>query len=444
MAVTETTTVSYGSRVKNSFGGIGAGLILFLIGTCLLWWNEGRAVKTAKMLEEAQGVAVHVDNVSKVDPSLTGQLIHATDEAKVKGELTDKEFGFSAAAIKLNRSVEYYQFVEESSSETKDKLGGGQETVTTYTCSKSWTSSPVKSSEFHGENAIQYQNSTLMQFEDNHVVAENVTFGGYRLNSSLIAGINGNVPSELKIDDTLLKGWNDAISRTVQNPAAQAAAVAAAKQAETLQETTDSLAADSTAQQVTINDNRYEYVHVAENVVYFGANPNSPQIGDVRVTFTQVNPGLVSVLAQVDGDTFVAFKAKNGKTLSAITTGKKSMEEMFEQQESANNMWLWILRIVGILLVCGGLKGIFDFVVTILKVVPFVANIVNWGVSLVCNVIGLAWSLLIIAIAWIFYRPLLACGIIAVVVAVVGFFAYRGGKLDKFIPKKDQAPAAGA
>ena len=54
MAYTETTTTSYGSRLKNSVGGVFSGILMFIIGTCLLWWNEGRAVKTTRMLEEAQ------------------------------------------------------------------------------------------------------------------------------------------------------------------------------------------------------------------------------------------------------------------------------------------------------------------------------------------------------------------------------------------------------
>lgn len=442
MAVTETRTVSYGSRVKNSLGGIGTGIIMFLIGTCLLWWNEGRAVKTAKMLEEAQGVAVHVDDVSKLDPSLTGQLIHATAESKTTDQLSDEQFGYSVAAVKLDRKVEYFQFVENSETETKDKLGGSQEVKTTYTCEKSWTGSPVNSSDFHGENARLYQNTTLMQFENKYEVAKNVTFGGYRLSPDLISGISGSVPAELNIEDSRLIEWNTTIARTVGDPAARAAAEAAAKAAAEVAEVKDTTATDSAATAASaINDNRYEYVHVAGNVVYFGKNPSNPQIGDVRVTITQVNPGLVSVLAQVDGDTFVPFTAKNGKTLSTISMGRKTMEQMFEQQKSANNMWLWIWRVVGTLLVCLGLKGIFDILSTILKVIPFLANIVNWGVGFVCNVIGIVWSLLIIAIAWIFYRPVLGISIIVAVVAILGFFAYRGGKLDKFIPKKEQAPA---
>ena len=53
MAYTETTTTGYGTRVGNSFRAIGSGILLFVLGTALLWWNEGRAVKTEKMLDEA-------------------------------------------------------------------------------------------------------------------------------------------------------------------------------------------------------------------------------------------------------------------------------------------------------------------------------------------------------------------------------------------------------
>ena len=73
-----------------------------------------------------------------------------------------------------------------------------------------------------------------------------------------------------------------------------------------------------------------------------------------------------------------------------------------------------------------GLKGIFAFVSTILKVVPFVANIVGWGIGVVCTVIGVAWSLIIIAIAWLFYRPVLAISLLAIAGFLVWVFAFKG------------------
>ena len=51
MAVTETTKVSWGSRLGASIKVILAGLALFVVGFPVLFWNEGNSVKTAKALE---------------------------------------------------------------------------------------------------------------------------------------------------------------------------------------------------------------------------------------------------------------------------------------------------------------------------------------------------------------------------------------------------------
>ena len=74
MAYQEVTTTGYGTRVGNSFKAIGSGILLFLAGTALLWWNEGRAVKTEKMLDEAGSAYVEMENPEKKDASLEGEL----------------------------------------------------------------------------------------------------------------------------------------------------------------------------------------------------------------------------------------------------------------------------------------------------------------------------------------------------------------------------------
>ena len=56
MAYQKVTTTSYGSRLKNSLGGVGLGFVMIIAGIALLFWNEGRTVKTTRMLKEAQGV----------------------------------------------------------------------------------------------------------------------------------------------------------------------------------------------------------------------------------------------------------------------------------------------------------------------------------------------------------------------------------------------------
>ena len=70
MAYQEVTTTGYGTRVGNSFKAIGSGFLMFVIGTVLLWWNEGRAVKTEKMLDEAGNAYV-----SQLDPTSPDQTL---------------------------------------------------------------------------------------------------------------------------------------------------------------------------------------------------------------------------------------------------------------------------------------------------------------------------------------------------------------------------------
>lgn len=78
---------------------------------------------------------------------------------------------------------------------------------------------------------------------------------------------------------------------------------------------------------------------------------------------------------------------------------------MFASAAKENAMLTWILRLVGVLCVCFGLKAIFGILEAIAKVIPILGSIVGAGVGLVCMILGLAWSLLWIAIAWLAYRP---------------------------------------
>jgi hypothetical protein len=164
MAYTTTTTTSYGSRVKNSCGGIFGGIALFLAGTALLWWNEGNAVANAKLLEEVSETAVDMENINKINPEFDGQLVHATGDAKTDDMLKDPTFGFEVNAINLQRSVQYYQWVEHQKQEKRDKLGGSEETITTYTYDKQWVSSPVNSSNFADPQYANIFNGVLADF----------------------------------------------------------------------------------------------------------------------------------------------------------------------------------------------------------------------------------------------------------------------------------------
>jgi hypothetical protein len=463
MAYTETTTTGYGTRVGNSFRAIGSGILLFVLGTALLWWNEGRAVKTEKMLDEAGSKYVEMENPNKKDASLEGELICGTALATTEDSLTDADFGIGAKAIALRRTVEYYQWVEHSQTKKEDKLGGKEVSTTTYTYSKQWVSSPVQSSQFH-DPAYQNKNMVLTTVEEADQYAENVSFGAYKLPESLIHSISSREGIDLALAEDLLAQFDKntqaayerfyGVQKSIQQPAQQPQQPVAqaipdsilALLPDSVKAQLDSLQAvnDSINKQMANAENKKDlnYIHQAGNVLYFGRVPGAPEVGDVRVTFEKVVPAKVTVMAVVDGDTFKPFKAKNGKRFQTLVMGTKSGDEIIEAEKEANNMILWFLRILGCLMVIGGLKGIFGFIETILKVVPFIAGIFGWGVGLVCTIIGVAWSLIVIAIAWLFYRPLLGISLLVLAGLLIWVFAFKGkDKLKELAAKAKQKNA---
>ena len=465
MAYQEVTTTGYGTRVGNSFKAIGSGILLFCLGTALLWWNEGNCVKTGDMLDEVAENYVEMPNPAKKDASLEGELICGTALATTEDSLVDKDFGVGVKAIAIKRKVEYFQWIEHVKETKKDKLGGSEEIVKDYTYTKSWVSSPVQSSEFK-DPAYQNKNTVLTTVEDDAQYAENVSWGAYKLNQGQISSISSSEGLDLAIAEDLLKQLDKSAQAayerfygvqkpTQQQPSQQPAQTAAIPDSirallpDSVKAQLDSIQAvnDSIAKAMAAAENKkdLEYVHQAGNVLYFGKVPGSPEVGDVRVTFEKVVPAKVTVMAVVDGDSFKPFKAKNGKRFQTLVMGKKSGDEIIEAEKEANSALLWILRIVGILMVIGGLKGIFGFLETILKVVPFIAGIFGWGVGIVCTVIGVVWSLIVIAIAWLFYRPLLGISLLVIAGFLIWVFAFKGkDKLKELAAKakaKNEVPA---
>lgn len=398
MAYTETTSTSYGQRLAGSAKGMIGGLLMFIIGTCLLWWNEGRTVRTAKAIGDAASHVESVADVSKIDASLNGKLIHASAFADTKDTLTDDMFGVRELAIRLDRKVEYYQWVENAQTKEREKIGGGKETTTTYTYEKKWVDKPVNSAEFK-DPQYQSANKVLSEVEERNEMAQHVTFGAYTLPELFVASISGSEPVEVRMTEEQRFTWNERLH--MLRPKVN---------------TETSL------------------VHTSANTVYLGLSPNSPQVGDVRVTFTKVPPADISLIAQVDGSTFKVYRAKNGQSFSRVQMGTVGVDEMIEQARSENNMLTWVLRLVGVLLIVIGLKGMFGLLPMLFKVLPFLGSIVDAGVGLVSWIFGLAWSFIIIAIAWLVFRPIIGISLLVLAIAGIVFLKRRGKKNEEKQP----------
>lgn len=153
-STSESSSEGWLSRLGGAIKGIFIGLIMVIAAFPLLFWNEGRAVKTAKSLDEGRGAVVETKSET-VDAAKEGKLVHTSGRAKTSETLTDPVFIVKANAITLRRKVEMYQWKESSKKETKNKLGGGTETVTTYTYAKEWSDSLLDSSKFKNQQGHQ-------------------------------------------------------------------------------------------------------------------------------------------------------------------------------------------------------------------------------------------------------------------------------------------------
>ena len=81
-------------------------------------------------------------------------------------------------------------------------------------------------------------------------------------------------------------------------------------------------------------------------------------------------------------------------------------------------MLTWLLRLDGFICMTAGLNLVLRPLSVVVDVLPIVGTIVGAGTGSVAFLIAAPASLLTIAIAWLFYRPLLGITLIVIAVAL--------------------------
>jgi hypothetical protein len=387
--VTVTTSKSWFSRIIESIKSVLVGLVLFIAAFPILFWNEGRAVKTARSLEEGSGAVVAVA-ADSVNPANEGKLVHLSGAVSTDGPVADSELGVEANGIKLLRNVEMYQWVEEEKSETRKKLGGGEETVTTYTYKKDWKGEPVDSSSFHETSG--HENPGAFPIPSQTFVADPVRVGAFTMSEEQLGKLND--AKDLPLAD-------DA--------------------------------------QPTLPEDMAASARVDKGVIYAGNDPASPQLGDVKVSFQVVAPSTVSLVAVQTGESFSPYQAKAGDTVLLVDEGAHTAQEMFKSAQDANKVLTWILRGGGWLAMFLGLVLIFRPIAVLGDVVPMFGSLLGVGVGLFAFLVSAFLSLVTIAISWITVRPVL--GIALLVLAGGAAFWLIKANRKKRVPAVPAMPS---
>ncbi|MBU0499901.1 MAG: TMEM43 family protein [Gammaproteobacteria bacterium] len=372
---TETTSRSWGSRIGGSFKGILVGLILFALSFPLLWWNEGRTVERHLALQEGAGLVVSVDS-EVLDLANEGKLIHTTGTAITKETLRDPEFGVSVEALQLIRQTSMFQWHERTESKTEKNLGGSETTKTTYYYERRWNTGLIDSSGFRQPEG--HENPASLPYPSRTFTASNATLGQFRLTPDQVDELSS--PQPLAIGS----------GKFTQLPQPH---------------------------------------QLMGNSLYLGADPDDPRIGDMKITFSQTPAGPASIVAMQQRGGFAPHRPKAGSSILLIQTGLASAEEMFKAAEQANIFFAWLLRLLGFALMFIGLRLILGPLSVLADVVPFIGSIISFSTGTLAFLLALPFTLLTIALAWIFYRPLLAVGLIAAAIGVfIGVWHLKRGK----------------
>jgi hypothetical protein len=373
--VTVTSNKSWFSRIGNAISSIVFGVILFLGSFPLLTWNEGRAIHRSKTLEAGSSQVITI-SADERQAANEGKLVHLNGEAVAESPVEDPVFGITADALKLRRDVEMYQWKQTEKSETKQKLGGGEETTTTYSYAKDWSSSLIDSSQFH--TPADHQNPDSMAVESDTFVADGIHVGAFDLPESLVDLINNYAPRPV-----------------------------------TAAESED--AAKEQSEDISVS---------AGGTLFVGQDPANPKIGDLRVKFQTADPGPVSIIAGQVGNTFEPFAIGDLGTIELLKTGTFSANAMFQQEKESNTMLTWILRLVGFLAMLFGLLLITNVISVVASVIPFLGEILGAGIGLLALAVALPLTLVTIALSWLAYRPLIGLPLFLVAAGCV-FFASK-------------------
>jgi hypothetical protein len=389
----------HGSKLKSSLAGLIIGPILMLGACVFLFWNEGRNVNRIRDLEESLQLVQLVNSTasSGINYNLEGDLVHVAGAATSNEYLHDGDFGITLDALKLSRSVETFQWTEQTSTSSKKDSNGKTTTKTTYSYSKEWKQEIVNSNNFNDPS--DHENPSQALLGDADLTADPIMLGNYELESIVTDRMN----------------WYQVLSNiTVENIP------------------NGSVAEDA----FVLGDSFY----IAYNS---SGTPSSPEVGDTRVTLSQVpSPSEISVLGMQSGNQLTSYVTSRGGDIFFVERGVVSAAEMLENAATVNIFWTWFFRAGGLVLMFIGFQTACSLLTTVLDILPgplsFLDDVVEAGVACIGGIVSLLCSSIIIAIAWIVYRPLIGGCILAGVAAIIGVGVFIQHKRKKKVSPEEK------
>ncbi len=352
---TETRRQGWGQRLLGSVVAMVFGLILLPVSIGLLYWNEGRAVDAIRALDRGMGQVMEASGTS-VDPGKEGKPVHVSGMMRPATPARDPAFSVTGADLpRLKRTVEMYQWKEDSTSHSRESMGGAKTTETTCSYHRVWSEEPIDSARFKVSNG---HHNPVMPGRSQTFEAGSARLGAYRVDTSVLRNVSAFAP--------------------LHPPGAARAGF-----------------------------------QVTGEGLYRGLDPNQPATGDVRVRFSAVTAQTVSVAAAQAGGTLTEWRDASGYTIALTAPGVVSAAALFEHEKNAEAILTWVLRAVGFAVMAIGFLCLTAPLQTLFAVIPFLESLVGAGLFLVAVTLAIPVTLLTIGVAWIAHRPLIGGALLA-------------------------------
>jgi len=438
---TETEYQSWGDRLANSWVTFLFGFVLIIFSIPFLWFNERRSVEVSRLINRGAAICQEA-KPEIVESDLNGELVHICGKIGNSKIIHDEDFGVTADnSVKLRRVVEVYQVQERSSSKTKkDQIGGGQTTTTTYGYDHVWSEVQIDSSKFKDARFKGMNSKVNFICHNQTFVAESVQLGHFKLNESQKQRLNNY--EAITLHSTIVNSFSRRMRELI---------------------------------------NKLNWgspnIYVDGNCIYIRqSHSQTPQVGDIRVSFKRVPCDMVTIVAQQSGSSFEPYDIRNRdfrlksdsetarlldeqnrnfctsisqgcdsccwtccccfkcmdtvlaapSTIDWIYAARMTKQEVFRAEAKQNECLTITFRILGIIALSLGISMLFEPVLALTSVVKIFADILGFGVLVVSFLIGIVVGLIVIALAWIFYRPFLALGLLVLAGAIWGLFYLMG------------------
>lgn len=321
-----------------------ATVIVYLFTGGLLAWKETESIKSFKAKEHTRNEVIELPLSHGIDRSLAGKLVHVVGPLTTPETFSDEELHFQIPVISLIRTVEYWQVVETKEQKTIKDVYGNDSTIVKSSYKPNWVLKPiVKDGGYRA----------LFTLKSDSFYAKDACLGPYHLSSSLVQRIK---KEPVKVPDI---SYGSFIKASGISP----------------------------IEQRFLSKGGVKMFQ-EDNTYFFGKDPSDPQVGDVRVTFTGVEPGgTYSVIALVDKDGSLTSEA-DANSITGIVAGDRSAEAMTGKYARRSNKGIWKLRL-GLMLLFSllALSLISDEKFAILKSVCI-------GVLAILAVISIVWVIL--------------------------------------------------